>query len=185
MIRVDSFSCFFAALLLLILPLQWMVAACLAAVFHELCHIGAIYLTGGQVYRLHIGVGGARIQTDFSSPGQELLCALAGPAGSLLLLLLYRKYPRLALCGGVQGFFNLLPVYPRDGGRALSCVLEYWLPEHRESILRWTERAVFAAAVAAGIHFSMKGMPAAMSILLICRPFLRKIPCKPGEIKVQ
>ena len=185
MIRVDPFFWFFAALLLLILPLQWVAAACLAAILHELCHIGAIYLTGGQVYCLQIGMGSARIQTDFSSPGQELICALAGPAGSLLLLLLYRKCPRLALCGGVQGFFNLLPVYPMDGGRALSCVLECWLPEHRKSILRWTERAVLAAAVAAGIHFSMEGMPAAVSILLICRPFLRKIPCKPGEIKVQ
>ena len=185
MIRIDPFSCFLAAMLLLTLPLQWVAAACLAAVFHELCHIGAIYLTGGQVYRLQIGMGGARIQTDFSCPGQELICALAGPAGSLLLLLLYRKCPRLALCGAVQGFFNLIPVYPMDGGRALSCILGCWLPERRESILRWTEGIVFAAAVAVCVYISPGPAATIVSVLLVCRPFLRKIPCKPGKIKVQ
>ena len=157
----------------------------MAAVFHELCHIGMIYLTGGQVRRLQIGVSGAKIETDFSNSGHEILCALAGPAGSLLLLLLYRNYPRLALCGAVQGFFNMVPVYPMDGGRILFCLLERWLPEHRESVLRWTELAILVAAVAACLHFSLEGMPTTVSILLICRLFLRKIPCKPGEIKVQ
>ena len=185
MVRVDPFAYFFCALLLLTLPLRWVLAAIFAAAFHEVCHIAAICLTGNRIYQLHIGIGGAKIRTDLNDPRQELLCALAGPAGSLVLLLLYRTFPRLALCGGVQGIFNLLPIYPMDGGRALSCMLEMWLPKYREVVLRWAEGTVLFLLLAMCICLRQGFFPIAASILLICRPFLRKIPCKPGRIKVQ
>ena len=57
------------------------------------------------------------------SPGRELICILAGPAASLLLLCLARIFPRVAICGLIQGCYNLLPIAPLDGGRALHCLL--------------------------------------------------------------
>ena len=185
MIRVDAFACFFCALLLLTLPAAWVFAAVFAAAFHELCHVLAILLTGNEVHAICIGMAGAEIRTEFQNRRQELLCALAGPVGSLMLVPLYHSFPRLALCGAVQGLFNLLPVYPMDGGRILACILEGWVPQHRERILRWTEGAVLAAAIIVCIRFSLGVFPMIVSFLLICRPFLRKIPCKPGRIRVQ
>ena len=58
--------------------------------------------------------------------GAELVCVLAGPAASLLLLLLVRPFPRLALCGFVQGVYNLLPLGRLDGARAVACLHSLW-----------------------------------------------------------
>jgi Zn-dependent protease len=51
------------------------------------------------------------------TPWQELLCASAGPAGSILLLVFLHDFPELSVCGIAHGIYNLLPVYPLDGGR--------------------------------------------------------------------
>ena len=72
------------------------------------------------------------METSPMTPGREALCALAGPLGSFLLLLLARHFPEAAVCGIVQGGYNLIPIYPLDGGRILRCLLP-------EKICRWTE----------------------------------------------
>ena len=61
--------------------------------------------------------------TGAMTPRQEWISALAGPAGSLLLGLIMPLFPGVAIIGMVQGIINLLPIYPRDGGRALRVFL--------------------------------------------------------------
>ena len=126
-ICLEAGTCIFAALLLLTLPLPWLLSAILAASIHEFCHILALLLTKTKIYGLRIGPFGAKIETEPMSRTAELLCAAAGPAGSLCLLVLIRIFPRLALCGAVQGLFNLLPLHPMDGGRILRCGLDLLL----------------------------------------------------------
>ena len=125
-----------AALGLLILPIEWFLAAIVAASVHECGHL--IVLRGFRVKNcsLTIGAGGAQISTGYLLPMQEALCAIAGPAASFLLVLFWRRFPRLAVFGLVHGLFNLLPVFPMDGGRILRCILIRIIPSCAERLLR-------------------------------------------------
>lgn len=120
-IEVTAGACILWAFLVLVLPLQLLMAAGAAAVFHELCHILAVRLCGERILFLSVGAGGMLMETTPMTPGRELACTLAGPVGSFLLLLPCRFFPMISLCALVQGCFNLLPVYPLDGGRVLRC----------------------------------------------------------------
>lgn len=113
------------AVLILTVPVPWIAAAVFAAYIHELCHIMTILLCKNSVFAITVGALGAKIHTAPLSPLQEFLCAMAGPCGSLLLTVLARWLPRVAVCGLVQGLFNLIPVYPLDGGRAFRCIREW------------------------------------------------------------
>ena len=103
----------------------------------------------------------------------ECLCALAGPLGSLILAFL--PFSTLALCGLVQGLFNLLPIMPLDGGRILGYFLEMTLPRYREKIEICMELLLLAGAIYIG--------PWAV-LLWLCLVF-RKFPCKPWGKRVQ
>ena len=107
------------SLMLLLFPFRFFLGVVIAAAVHELGHLLAIRLTGGRVRRVCIHAAGAGIETAPMEPGREALCALAGPGLGALTILAWRWYPELALAGLVQTVFNLIPVYPLDGGRAV------------------------------------------------------------------
>lgn len=168
----DASVYFLGALLLLTLPLRWLLAAVIAAVIHELCHMLAVRLLGGTIMGVTIGPGGAVMETTPFSRGKELVCALAGPVGSLLLLSLCRWIPRIALCAGVQALYNLLPVYPLDGGRVLHCAAGLVLPERTAgTICRGIEGAVifgiFLLSAAAALVWHWGLMPLLMAFVLL------------------
>lgn len=107
----------------LLLPANWVAAWLLAAAFHELCHYIALRLCGVNVFAMRIGFSGAAIEAESMKPEHELIAALAGPFGGLLLLLLLRIMPSVAVSALIQSVFNLLPVYPLDGGRAIRALV--------------------------------------------------------------
>lgn len=119
----------YLALLLLIVPLRWLLASMMSAGVHEVFHLLALRLMGVPVYGLQIRPQGAKIQTGPMTDKQEMFCALAGPIGGLCLLPAVRWMPAVCLCAAFQSLYNLLPVYPADGGRALRCGLRLLLPE--------------------------------------------------------
>ena len=108
------------ALMLLLFPVRFLVGVLLAALIHELGHLLALKIAGGRVLSIRLRSFGAKIEAAPMSPGRTALCALAGPAAGALTIFAYKTFPELALAGLVQTVFNLLPVYPLDGGRALS-----------------------------------------------------------------
>ena len=100
-----------------------------AAALHELGHLAALRLLGGAVTALRISVFGA-----------ELAAVLAGPLTNLLagLALARLGYPAAAGAHLVLCAFNLLPVRPLDGGRALYLAAAWAAgPAAGEALCRW------------------------------------------------
>lgn len=96
---LEGWALVLGALLVLTLPLGYLAAAILAAAWHEACHALAVVALGGKVLSLRIGPGGARMETSPMEPLSGAICALAGPAGSFLLLLLAPQFPQIAAWG--------------------------------------------------------------------------------------
>ena len=107
------------ALWLLVLPLRLVFSAWTAALVHELGHLTALWLWDVRIHRVDVNGFGAKIETSPMSAGEELCCALAGPAAGLILWLFRGCFPLIGLCALLQSVFNLIPLYPLDGGRAL------------------------------------------------------------------
>jgi len=130
------------------------------AMLHELGHILLARYFGASVNRVRISGMGAFVRVENPvgiTPRQDLLIALGGPAVSALLsvilsLLMWNavgSYSAMTLLAALmQGnvaamlvlltatnvlltLFNLLPVFPMDGGRALSSLLALFLPSRQ------------------------------------------------------
>lgn len=126
--RIEYGLCFWGALLLIICPLKWVLAICFASLFHELGHALMLRILGAKIYGIQFGLSGARMETGYLSPREEVLSAIAGPLFSFILLFAAKWFPRTAICGFVQGSYNLLPLFPMDGGRILKRLTEAFLP---------------------------------------------------------
>lgn len=180
MIRTGERTWLLWAALLLLLPLNWLLAAAAAACIHEAAHIAAIYLWGGRIQQIRMEPLGAVIEAEGIEGTREAFCALAGPLGSLLLVLLIHKAPLLGLCGLIQGMFNLLPVYPMDGGRAILRLLEGSIPKHAERVAFIIEMSAFVvllgAAILGAVQYSLGYFPVVFCILAIGKAILRKRP---------
>lgn len=119
LLEISPWCCILAAAGVLMLPFRLLTAALFAAMLHELCHLGVLSLFSVPVLGIRVSPFGAVIRSGYMTSGQELLCSAAGPAGSFILLLTWKVFPLLAICGLIQGIFNLLPLYPMDGGRII------------------------------------------------------------------
>lgn len=133
-----------------------------AAAAHELGHWLVLRLLGAEVTGFRLSALGAVLETDSRclSYGGELAAVLAGPGGNLLAAVALT-----ALGGGrwnaavganlLLGAFNLLPIRPLDGGRAL-WLAAAWLrgPGAGETAARWAGAAA-SAALAAGLGYVM------------------------------
>lgn len=157
---------------ILLLPLPWLLSAAVAACFHEACHLAALRLLNGRLLGMRIGGHGAVIRAGELSASRELICLLAGPVGSLGLVLLARYIPRVAVCALLQSAYNLLPLYPLDGGRALRCIARLTLPPDRadrfcaaaENVCRGT---IFLSLICLAVRFRLGLLPVLAGILIL------------------
>lgn len=164
--------------MVLILPLKMCISICSAAVIHEFFHYLAVRATGNHVYALSVTHRGAVMETSPLSDREELLCAISGPMGSLLLFFCYPWIPRIAICAGVQAIFNMLPLYPLDGGRIFRILAHRFFPVYAVFVCRWTEWTLIILIFLAGLYFSVSfhlGFgPIVLSVLLLFRALLEK-----------
>lgn len=179
---ISAAGCLYGALLLLLLPLKFLICICSAAAVHEFCHILMLQICRVPIRSIRLGIGGAIIRTMPLQPRQELLCAAAGPCGSLLCLLLLRIFPLFALCGLLQGIYNLLPIYPLDGGRILQSLCLCCFPKHTVSICKAARTLTIALIIGLSCYLAWQlrddfYLLFAAYFLFRTRP-VRKIPCK-------
>ena len=95
---------------------------------HELGHSVVARAKGGYIHEivLYPFGGAAKISNIPKRPIDEIMVALAGPAVSLVLALVFQQIELLRFLGYLNGmlfFFNILPVFPMDGGRVLRAAL--------------------------------------------------------------
>ncbi len=92
----------------------------LAAGLHELAHLLALYALGGRAEVVTLRFADARITMAPMGYAAEIVCALAGPAANFLCFALWRaRAPAFAAISLLLSCYNLLPVLPLDGGRAV------------------------------------------------------------------
>ena len=141
-------------------------------VLHELGHslMARRYGIETADITLYLFGGVARLQRMPRSSGPELLIALAGPAVNFAIAAALAASAGLASVAGVPstflaqmsdtnlvlGLFNLLPVFPMDGGRVLRALLSGWIGRLRATEVATTIGQMLA--VAGGIFFLYNSM---------------------------
>ena len=176
-IELSGGFCILWAFLILTLPPKLLLASAAAAMIHEACHAGAVWLTGGGIQRIRMEAGGIVMDVTQMDAPRELICAVAGPAGSLLLACM--PCPPLAFCALVQGLFNLIPIMPLDGGRMLGSILELTVPKFRARIEGGVECAIWSALLVGACFLGIG------AVVLWLGFVFRKFPCKPWGKRVQ
>jgi len=149
------------------------VAFFVCVVLHELGHCFVARRNGIRVPRiLLMPIGGmAEFESIPRRPRTEIAIALAGPAVNFAIVALLwwfvdfsgdteataalpvtaSDFVNLLFLGNLlMGTFNLLPVFPMDGGRVLRALLAIWLPYLRATFIAATVGKVLAPLLALG-----------------------------------
>ena len=116
----------------LVIPLKWIAAWYFASIVHELGHLICIWFYGIPVRSISVNGFGVRIETEPIPYPSNVYCALSGPVAGLSSLLLLRVCPRVALCALLQSCWNLLPLFPMDGGQVTRSILQKLIPQYAE-----------------------------------------------------
>ena len=137
-----------------------------AALAHELGHLAVIAMTGAEVRGVRLGAAGAVIELGGRlTHRQEMAVAAAGPlAGivfSVFCIIADTPYFRYAgLISLLASAFNLLPVYPMDGGRLALLLLCGVMPlDTAERILRGIGTTCALCVTVTGVF--LRSFPAA------------------------
>lgn len=138
---------------------------------HEFGHAMACRQTGGFADRIMLWpLGGIAFVQPPERPGAQLWSIAAGPLVNVVLLPvlmivqfvagsaglpfrspdMYRLIVMIAWINGALLFFNLLPIYPLDGGQILRSLL--WFPFGRIRSLQVASGIGFAGCLLAGLY---------------------------------
>lgn len=133
--------------LFILMPISIVASIFIAVLLHEMAHAYVANLKGYRVYGIEIGLfsGSAAVDTNIHER-DSLYVVAAGPISNFilysisLLLTTVINNPFLHEFANVNLFlfvFNILPIYPMDGGRLLN---DYLLIKNRRIANRVTNR---------------------------------------------
>lgn len=135
-------------------PAETFAPFCFSVLLHEAGHLLCLRCFGAEVHQLRLSCCGAVICTDILPYGQELAAAASGPAVNLALFFLcMRGHPLTALVNLCLFTYNMLPIYPLDGGRMLRAVLHLLLHDDTAAAAeRWVVRSFLAMLGGAALY---------------------------------
>ena len=158
---------------ILLLPLRWLLGWTFAVCIHELGHYLALRICKVPIFGLRLSPMGVTMETGDLERWETIFCALSGPLFALIFISLSSLLPCTVLCILFQSIYNLLPVYPLDGGRVLRAMLCMLLPDpwcHR------IEMGILLLVAAIFLHiFSILGLsilPSALVLIFFLQKFL-------------
>ena len=181
-------ECFIViSLSLLLVPWRWVISWVIAIAVHEFFHFIAIRLCKCEVWQIDVALDGVSMKTQFDRPWTELVSTVAGPLGSICLGLFANIVPRIAVCGYMQFLFNLLPIYPNDGGRVLKVLFQRWMPSSMiVKALSLLNSCICGLILIGSIYMSIRyrlGLIPVLTALMISARI--KKPCKERRMRVQ
>lgn len=155
-----------------LLGLKLLAVVLISVLLHELGHVFVAQKFKRFTSNINLNFFGGAASIDLTGikPKEEILIALAGPAVSLSLAiistipffagaLVFEPYSFLGLAvtmNAVLALFNLIPIFPMDGGRVLRGLLATKLSFYRATqIASITGVALSAAALVASAVFGM------------------------------
>lgn len=173
----------YTALSLILIPLPWLMGWFVAVLVHELFHCLALWICRKKIFYILIDINGAQIVTQRLTPAQTVFCSLAGPLGGALLLFFSPHFPRLGLCAFVQTTYNLLPVFPLDGGCAFRGLTQLLFSDGvSQSLCRIVEWLLFVSILVFSIYAAfilhLGAFPLFLAVIFVLRMKKIKIPCK-------
>lgn len=156
------------------------VAIFLSVLVHELAHAGVANRLGYNVRQIYIDLfyGAAEIDLDHCPERDSIQIVAAGPISNLLLAIIsFGLYvgtgiPFLAemvVVNIILFIFNILPIYPMDGGRILRSFLMMKMPSNRrlaKQISDWTS-LTFSITLLAYCIYTSNLMLGIFSLLFI------------------
>ncbi len=150
-------------------PLLWGLTyaaiAFVSILVHEFGHALLAKFWGLRVYGIEVGFLGGVTRHDVTTPRRQLGISLAGPAAGLSLSLAFlllaivmpEGWAQVASAVGWQlnlfwSLFNLLPILPMDGGRALASALQLTVGPAMAVAVAGAVGAVLGALGAVGMY---------------------------------
>ncbi|HUP63724.1 MAG TPA: M50 family metallopeptidase [Thermoanaerobaculia bacterium] len=171
--------------------LLWIPILLISVLFHELGHAGLIGLFGfGRSLIVLGGFGGVTINARRSQPWKEIVISLAGPAFSLLLAWLLAAawgavpamradpmlavlIPRMIWANRVWAVFNLVPIYPLDGGQALYNLMRSFTADRTAAVISIWLSMILGIALLAVALLSRQFFVAIIAAMLGMQNFQR------------
>ena len=168
------------------------VICALTALLHECGHIFCARKMGFECKEINLMPYGASALCDIEgiSKTDEIRLAFAGPLVNLLICVgtvglwwfipdTYAFTDTVFYANAGMLILNLLPAYPLDGGRALSCLLRKFLKVNVADLILKILCAVFAGGLIA-LYFALLKNPTLLFVaaFLVCSIFEKRPPAQ-------
>lgn len=130
-ISIDTEIFLFLLIFILIKQIDIYILFIVFTLIHEICHMLTGVILGLKLKKFTIMPFGFKITFEESIQKEnlkikKLLIAIAGPLSNLVIMLLaiiFKLHSNIIYTNLIIALFNLIPIYPLDGGRILKSAL--------------------------------------------------------------